>query len=136
MDIEPENDTDSDMVTLIPLQDQLSKCSDFLADDETFKSNSFLNKDSECLSDVNKMDIISEPSTSKCNSHACEDATVYVPKDGQDEELEGLGVSMYDQTQFECDVMEQVDKAMKAHEEKKRQEEVGRKLQSVADDIR
>lgn len=136
MDIEPENDTDSDMVTLIPLQDQLSKCSDFLADDETFKSNSFLNKDNECLSDVNKMDIISEPSTSKCISHVCEDATVHAPKDGQDEGLEGLGVSIYDQTQFESDVMDQVDKAMKAHEEKKRKEEVGRELQSVADDIR
>lgn len=132
MDIEPENDTDSD-ITLIPLQDQLSKCSDFLADDETFKSNSFLSKDNECLSDVNQMDIISEPSTSKCNTHVYKDA---IACESKDEGLEGLGVSMYDQTQFENDVMNQVDKAMKAHEEKKRKEEVTKELQSVADDIR
>lgn len=136
MDIERENDTDSDMVTLIPLQDELTKCSNFLADDETFESNSFLNKDNECLSDINKMDILSEPSTSKCNSHVCKDPIACIPKDEQDEGLEGLGVSMYDQTQFENDVMDQVDKAMKAHEEKKRKEEVEKELQSVADDIR
>ena len=136
MNVETENDIDSDMVTLIPLQDELNKCDNFFSNDENFESKTSPNRVDECLPDTNVMEIECEPSTSKCNFQVCKEAIASVPEDEQDEGLEGLGVSVYDQTQFENDVMDQVDKAMKAHEEKKRKEEVERELQSVADDIR
>lgn len=136
MDIEAVNDIDCDTETLIPLNEQLAKCDSMLDDDEGSTSNF-----DQCTTvencTTNEEDVLARPSTSKCgNFQVCKDTIPCVPKDEQDEELLGLGVSFYDQTQFENEVMDQVDKAMKAQEEEKRKGEIERELKTVAEDIK
>lgn len=134
MNFEAEKDIDSDMVELISIRDQLEMCNNLLSDagnstneEANFTANNKMNGD----------DGESTSSRSNCNDfQVIKDSIRCVPSEDQDEELLGLGVSVYDQTQFENEVMDQVDKAMKAQEEKKRKDEVERELKAVADDIR
>lgn len=128
-----ENDIDSDIATVIPLHTLLAKCSNILADGDSSTSN-VENELGECSYSSNDF---SKPSTSKTSSfQVCQDTIPCVPNSEQEDGLLGLGVSVYDQNQFESEVMDQVDKAMKEHDEKKRKEEVQRELKTVAEDIK
>lgn len=78
-----------------------------------------------------------KPCTSKSKSLEINKEVIpCVPTEEQDEALMDLGVSVYDQTQFENQVMDQVDKALKAQDEEKRKYQVARNLESIEVDIR
>ncbi|XP_054718613.1 DNA excision repair protein ERCC-6-like [Uloborus diversus] len=126
-----ENSMDKDYENVISLREHLIKCSDALASSDA--SNMALNEDSTMGGTLDP----SLPSSSKANNfEVCTESIPCVPVDDQNNELFDLDVTVYDQTQFESEVMSQVDKAMKAQEEQRRKEEVERELKSVLEDIR
>ncbi|KFM67943.1 DNA excision repair protein ERCC-6, partial [Stegodyphus mimosarum] len=136
-----DEDTDSDASNIIPLRGELQKCSDILAEESTF-TNEFFQSASNIIH-VDHLNI-SLPSSSKTDVNlqssgkadkiSKEDISL-ISKE-QEDELLGLGVSVYDQTEFENEVIGKVDKALKAQEEQKRKTDLQRELKTVAEDIR
>ncbi|XP_042905022.1 DNA excision repair protein ERCC-6 isoform X2 [Parasteatoda tepidariorum] len=84
---------------------------------------------------ISNEDIFSTPSSSK-SFLAYRDTISSVPESQQNKELQDLGVNVYDQSELESEIMNQVDKAFKSQEEKRRVCDVKKDLQSVQDDIK
>ncbi|XP_023228465.1 DNA excision repair protein ERCC-6-like isoform X1 [Centruroides sculpturatus] len=59
-----------------------------------------------------------------------------VSADKQTDELAALGVFAYDQTEFETNVIDQVDKAIKKEEDERKKSEAKRDLKAVLDEIK
>lgn len=59
-----------------------------------------------------------------------------VSAEKQTDELNALGVYMYDQTEFESNIIDQVDKAIKKEEDERKKYEAKRDLKNVLDEIK
>lgn len=59
-----------------------------------------------------------------------------VPTNEQAEELQALGLNVYDQTVLEEGILQQVDRAVQQQESRRQQEMTQKSLESVVDDIR
>ncbi|GBL90945.1 DNA excision repair protein ERCC-6 [Araneus ventricosus] len=133
-----EDETDSDVSIFVPLNDQLKICSDLIAEEHSLSCEALskdLNSGDNCASEPASDNAV--PCSSKSDSfRVTKESIPCVPEADQEKELIDLGVSVYDQTQFETEVIAQVDKALKDQEERKRTEVAKKELHIVEEDIR
>ncbi|CAL1284945.1 unnamed protein product [Larinioides sclopetarius] len=129
-----DDETDCDVSVFVPLIDQLKMCSDLMEEEHSLSSEALskdMNSGDNCASD----DAL--PCSSKSDSfRVTKESIPCVPETDQEKELKDLGVSVYDQTQFETEIIAQVDKALKDQEERKRTEDAKKELHIVEEDIR
>ncbi|XP_055929962.1 DNA excision repair protein ERCC-6-like isoform X1 [Argiope bruennichi] len=133
-----ENETDNDVLISVPLSDELKLCSDIMLvkhnlSNETHSKD--LNSGDSCALNQTSDDAV--PCSSKSERFCISKESIScVPEADQEKELLDLGVSVYDQIQFETEVIAQVDKALKDQEERKRLEDTRKELHTVEEDLR
>ncbi|GIY20295.1 DNA excision repair protein ERCC-6 [Caerostris extrusa] len=135
LEINDENNIDNSSYTIL---DDLQMCSDIMA--EECEINNELGIKNICTkdNDISKQTSdFSLPCSSKSSgSFRSQESMSCILEADQEKELLDLGVSAYDQTEFENEIIAQVDKVLKDQEERKRVADAEREIHSVEDDIR
>ncbi|GIY56968.1 DNA excision repair protein ERCC-6 [Caerostris darwini] len=135
LEINDENNIDNSSYTIL---NDLQMCSDIIA--EECEINNELGIKNICTKDNNipkQTSDFSLPCSSKSSaSFRSQESMSCILEADQEKELLDLGVSAYDQTEFENEIIAQVDKVLKDQEERKRVADAEREIHSVEDDIR